>query len=142
MGFSVSGSAAIIFVGMFIAFGTMYTATSNGFERVTDARDDVAEEALERQNTNISLATASYNSTSGILTIEVDNTGSTSLSVNGTDVLVDNEYQTSFAVREVDGDSTTDLWLPGETLHIELSVSNPSRVKVVSGPGVAVSEVV
>ncbi|MFC6988583.1 hypothetical protein ACFQJD_07400 [Haloplanus sp. GCM10025708] len=142
MGFSVSGSAAIVFIGMFIAFGTMYTATSNGFERLADARGDVADETLERQNTALSLTTATYNSTSEILTLEVNNSGTTSLSVNGTDVLVDNAYQTSFVVREVDGDATTDLWLPGETLHIELSVSDPSRVTVVSGPGVAVSEVV
>jgi len=40
------------------------------------------------------------------------------------------------------GDNSTDLWLPGERLHLEVSASSqPTRVKIVSGPGVAVTEV-
>jgi len=41
-----------------------------------------------------------------------------------------------------DGDNSTDLWLPGERLHLEVNAtSQPNRVKIVSGPGVAVTEV-
>jgi len=141
LGFSVSGSAAIIFVGIFLAFSTAYTASANGFERVSDATADVDDQALERQNTALSV-NATYDTTNETLSVDVVNEGSTDLTVNGTDLLVDNAYRDDYDVRRVDGDSSTDLWLPGERLHLEVStLTKPSRVKVVSGPGVAVTEV-
>jgi flagellar protein FlaF len=142
LGFSVSGSAAIVFVGIFLAFSTAYTASANGFERVSDATSAVDDEALERQNTALSITNVSYDAGNDTLTIDVVNEGATDLSVDATDVLVDNTYRTNFTVRTVDGDNSTDLWLPGERLHLELSASTrPNRVKIVSGPGVAVTEV-
>ncbi len=142
LGFSVSGSAAIIFVGVFLAFSTAYTASSNGLEQMNDARSAVDDEALERQNTAISITNATYNDSTGTLTVDVVNEGSTELSVGVVDVLVDNTYRTNISVQEVAGDAETDLWLPGERLHLELSVpSPPNRVKIVSGPGIAVTEV-
>jgi len=142
LGFSVSGSAAIIFVGAFLAFSTAYTASANGFERVNDARSDVDDEALERQNTAINVTNATYDDGNDTLTVDVVNEGSTELSVAAVDVLVDNTYRTDASVRTVEGDAETDLWLPGERLHLELSVSTrPNRVKIVTGPGIAVTEV-
>jgi flagellar protein FlaF len=142
LGFSVSGSAAIIFVATFLAFSTAYTASANGFERVSDATSDVDDQALERQNTALSVANATYDAGNDTLSVDVVNEGSTTLSVNGTDLLVDNTYRDDYAVRRVAGDNSTDLWLPGEQLHLEISASTkPTRVKVVSGPGVAVTEV-
>ena len=143
LGFSVSGSAAIIFVGIFLAFSSAYTASANGFERVTDAKSTVDDEALERQNTALSITNASYDAGTDTLTIDVVNEGTTDLSVDATDVLVDNTYRTNFTVRTVDGDNSTDLWLPGERLHLEVNAtSQPNRVKIVSGPGVADAEVI
>ncbi|MFB6188511.1 MAG: flagellin [Halapricum sp.] len=143
MGFSVSGSAAIIFAGMFIAFGMFYSATSNSMEQVTDAQGDWQDHSLAQQNTAVNVTGASYNASTNSLVVTVANTGATSLSVNGTDLLVDNTYETSFVDRSVDGDTSTDLWLPGEQLRYNVSfASQPSRVKVVTGPGVAATEVV
>lgn len=143
LGFSVSGSAAIIFVGAFLAFSTAYTASANGFEQVNDARSAVDDEALERQNTAISVSNATYDGGNDTLTVDVINEGSTGLSVGAVDILVDNSYRSNVTVREVDGDAETDLWLPGERLHLELSLSSqPTRVKIVSGPGVAATEVI
>lgn len=142
MGFSVSGSAAIVFVGAFLAFSTLYTASANGFERTAEAQSAVDEEALIQQNTEIAISTATYDSGTGNLTVAVTNNGSTSLSVPAVDLVVDNAYRDD-ASRRVDGNATTDLWLPGETLRLEVSLaSQPSRVKVVSGPGIAATEVV
>ncbi|WP_345780673.1 fla cluster protein FlaF [Haloplanus pelagicus] len=142
LGFSVSGSAAIIFVGIFLAFSTAYTASANGFERVNDARSAVDDEALERQNTAITIINATYDADAGTLSVNVTNEGASELSVGAVDLLVDNTYRANFTARSVAGDSTTDLWLPGEQLHLEVSVSSqPTRVKVVSGPGVADVEV-
>jgi len=142
LGFSVSGSAAIVFVGIFLAFSTAYTASANGFERVSDATSAVDDEALERQNTVLSIANVSYDAGNDTLTVDVVNEGATDLSADATDLLVDNTYRDDYAVRRVGGDNSTDLWLPGERLHLEVNAtSQPNRVKIVSGPGVAVTEV-
>jgi flagellar protein FlaF len=143
LGFSISGSAAIIFVGLFLAFSTAYTASANGFERVSDARSAVNDEALERQNTELSITNVTYDAGNDTLTVEAVNEGSVGLSVGGVDLLVDNRYRSNYTARRVAGNATTDLWLPGERLHVELNASTtPSRVKLVSGPGVADTEAV
>lgn len=140
MGFSVSASAAVVFIGAVLAFGILYPATANGFERVHDATDDVSDRRLARQNTAVEVTTASYDATNDTLTVSVRNEGATALSVADTDVLVDNVYQTSFDSRAVDGDATTTLWLPGEVLTVTVSAtSKPDRVTVVTEFGVTES---
>jgi flagellar protein FlaF len=143
LGFSVSGSAAIVFVGLFLAFSTAYTASANGFERVADARSAVDEESLERQNTAIAVTNATYDAGNDTLRVDATNEGTTALRVDAVDVIVDNAYRDDFADRRVAGNASTDLWLPGERLHLELTATErPNRVKLVSGPGVAVTEVI
>ncbi len=137
MGFSVSGSAAIVFVGLFVAFGMFYTATANGFENVHEAQDERTDRTLVAQNTAIDLTLAEYNSTADELTVRVDNTGATELTVGDVDLLANNAYLSGYAT-EVDGDTDTELWLPQEQLTITASIDeNPGRVKLVTGPGVA-----
>jgi flagellar protein FlaF len=143
LGFSVSGSAAIVFVGLFLAFSTAYTASANGFERVADARSAVDEESLDRQNTAIAVTNATYDAGNDTLRVDATNEGATALRVDAVDVVVDNAYRDDFADRRVAGNASTDLWLPGERLHLELTATErPNRVKLVSGPGVAVTEVI
>lgn len=139
MGFSVSGSFALIAIATFIALGMAFTAGSNAIERVSSAQDERWEDHLEQRNTDIEIANASYNASGATtLVVEVNNTGSSTLSVNGTDVIVDNELQTTFDAQTVDGDTTTELWFPGETLRIEVSLASPpDRVKIVADPGIA-----
>ncbi|WP_436929776.1 fla cluster protein FlaF [Halosimplex halobium] len=141
MGFSVSGSAALVFAGLLIAFGMWHGAASDSFERVSEARSDRADRLLDQQNTAITLA-ATY--VDGTLTVEATNDGSTALSLNRTDILVDNEYETDWrANATVDGDEETYLWLPGEQLTVEITTgSTPSRVKLATEDGVSGTEVV
>ncbi|MFC6756967.1 MULTISPECIES: flagellin [Haloarcula] len=142
MGFSVSGSAALIFVAAFIGFGMFYSAAANSTEMVNDAREDRSDQQLERTNTEIEITTVNYNVTSNYLNVTVENTGSTELAVSDVDVLVDNSYQTGYRTA-VEGETGTDLWLPRETLAINTTVdTTPSAVKIVTGPGVAATEVV
>lgn len=143
MGFSVSASALLIAAGLLIGFGMFYTAASNGHEQISDARSDAMDGNRAVQNTDLNVTTATWDGTAGELTVEVNNTGTTAQAVNDTDVVVDNELQTSFVERTVDGDAETELWLPGEQLRVVVSLSQqPSRVKVVTEPGVADSEVI
>lgn len=144
MGFSVSASAAIIFVAMFMSMGILYPAVANGVEDVSDARADSADQLLDQQNTAITVATVSYDAPSTTLTVAVDNTGTTDLSVAATDVLVNNSYVTP-STTTVDGDASTDLWLPGERLTVEADVSltadGSNRVVVVTHHGISQAEV-
>ena len=144
MGFSVSGSAVLIFVAAFIGFGMFYTATATSFEQITDARGAQADNTLEQQNTEIQITDVRYNeapASGDYVNVTVENTGSTELAVGHVDVLFDSEYQTGYR-SAVGDDTTTDLWLPQETLELNATVSQePSRVKIVTGPGIAVTEV-
>jgi len=145
VGFSVSGSFAIIVVAAFIAFGMAYTAGSNGFERVTDATKDVHEMDLATKNTAVDVVRANYSA--GQLEVNVTNDGTTALDVEATDLLVNGTYHThdEFLRIEVDGDSTTSVWLPGEELFIRIALPNlgsTARVKVVTEHGVADAVVV
>jgi len=142
MGFSVSGSAAIVFVGLFIAFGTFYSASTNTMEQVTDARSDWGDRDLAQRNTDIEITAATYNNTTERLAVEINNTGATALSVDETDLIADNEYL--FPERsDVDGDAGTDVWASGQRLTYNVSVATqPDRVKVTTGTGVAATEVV
>jgi flagellar protein FlaF len=138
MGFSVSGSAAIVFAAMFIGFGMFYTATSNGFEQVTEAQTDQADRELTRQNTAMFVDTATWDDNTSTLTVTANNTGANALSVAEVDLLANNSYRSGYAT-SVDGDAETDLWAPGERLTITVTglETNPGRVKLVTGPGVA-----
>ncbi|WP_136687650.1 flagellin [Halorhabdus amylolytica] len=143
MGFSVSASVAILFAALLIGFGMFHSAAFDTVERVTDARSDARDDLLAQQNTAINLTAATYDIANDTLHVYVDNTGATTLTVSDTDLLVDNRYQTTFNDREVSGDSTTDLWQPGETLHYNATFSSqPGRVKVITDPGVSGTEVV
>jgi flagellar protein FlaF len=114
----------------------MFTTTSATFEEVDEAQDSRQEQLLDRRNTAISVTNATYNTTSGTLNLSASNEGSTTLSVNGTTVLVDNEYEPT-APANVEGNAATDLWEPGETLTLNVTTTQPTRVKVVSEFGVA-----
>ena len=137
MGLGVSGASAIILLGLLIAGVSMYSATDVAVERVSEARDDDGERLLERRNTNIAVENATYVNATETLSTAVENTGSTTLSVSGTTILVDNSYR-SMDNATVDGASGTDLWEPGEVLRLNTSEgpSAPSRVTITTENGV------
>lgn len=137
MGFSTSGTTVVVFVGVLIAFSAFYTSANGAYEDVMDATAARHERVLDRANTDVSIANASYDATNDTLTVLVDNTGSRSLSVADTTLLVDGQYVTPDATT-VDGDAGTDVWPPGEQLTITVNRSTAlDRIKVVTDAGVA-----
>lgn len=142
MGFSVSGSAAIVFIAAFVSVGILYSAAYNGYEEVTVAEDGQADRLLQQRNTDVSIVGTSYNATETNFTVQIMNDGSATLSVSETDVVLDGAYQPTWESYNVSGSTTTDVWAPGETLNVTVSSdSDPTRVKVVTGTGVSVTEV-
>jgi len=141
MGFSTSGSLLLVFFGVMIAVGTVYSVSANTVERVTEATDDQQERLGTVQQSGIEVVDAVYNESGDEhLVVRVNNTGETTLDATEVDVIVDGEYRGTddFERVEVDGTNST-VWLPGDQLVLEDEDASgaPTRVKVVSGPGVA-----
>jgi flagellar protein FlaF len=137
MGFSVSGSFAIVAVGALVALSMAYTAGANGFERINDAREDQSERLVERHNVGLEVADTTYFGGNDTFRVVANNSGTRALSVNATDVIVDNTYITN-GTRTVAGDTDTDLWLPGEQLTVDVSLpTSPDAVTVVIERGLS-----
>ncbi|ELZ38828.1 flagellin [Halorubrum tebenquichense] len=147
MGVSVSASTAIIVAGLFFAFTTFYPVAANGLDRVSDAQHGVNERALERQNTDFTVTNATFNGSSGVLTVNATNEGSVGLVADDATLVVGNEYVDvggANATTTVDGDGDTALWLGDETLRVEIAesdlstdvVGNETRVILVVESGV------
>lgn len=141
MGFGVSGATAIVFLGLFVCAGTIYTATAGTAERIHEAHDESREHLLDRKNTAITVTDATFDSTNETLNVSVENDGATTLSVNATTLLVDNEYR-AVENATVDGGAGTDIWAPGQVLELTVTASGPSIVKVITEAGVAGTETV
>lgn len=142
MGFSVSGATAVVFVGLLVSAATLYPVVDRTTDRRSDALSDRDERALTRQNTALGTVNATYNSSSDVLTVSVENGGPSTLAVTEVDLLVDGQYATGLD-STVDGDSATDVWAPGEELNLTRSdPTAPARVKLVTGPGVAATTTV
>lgn len=146
VGFGVSGSTAVVFLGVLIASGTLYTAAAGSAEQLSDARSAESEELLDRRNTVINVASVTYNTNTSTLTVTATNNGTTALSVADTSLLVDNEFAIPDSTA-VDDDTATDVWAPDQSLVVTvdadtapaLDATTPDRVKVVAENGVAAS---
>lgn len=137
MGFSVSGSAAIIFLAAFVGFGILYTSAYNSFELVDTALDDKEAQLLGQQNTDIEIVAVETNTTDSTVNVTVENTGASEITVGDTDLLLNGTYQESVSTT-VDGDPDRTLWLPGENLTMETGYDGGSiRVKVITEHGLA-----
>lgn len=140
MGFSVSGSAAIIFVGVMVAVGIAVPAMIGSFGSLASAQGGQVDRGVDALNTDFEIIGATYNSTSNTLDLNVSNNGSTTLGVPETSLLLDGEIPGgSNVATAINGDGTVELWLPGETLSITVDnvETKPDRVKVVAENGIS-----
>lgn len=138
MGFSISGSAGIVVIGVFLSFSLWYGAAADSFERVSEATDDRNERSLGTKNVDVRIVTAAHDGSD--LTVEVNNTGTRTLALSETDLLFDNEYQSGWrADATIAGDGDTDLWQPGERLSYTVTTDAPNRVTVATEFGVSAS---
>ena len=148
MGFGVSGATAVVVVGLFVSAGIFYDAAATSYEAVDEAEDDRAEALLEQRNTAVTVANAAIQSPGNALVVTVENTGSTTLGVPETTLLAENVVvpHDANATWAVEGDTGTEVWLPGETLEVTVARTwlditfdggDPTRVKVATDTGVS-----
>ncbi|MCU4924850.1 hypothetical protein OB905_02475 [Halobacteria archaeon AArc-dxtr1] len=138
MGFSTSSSVALLFVAFLIvlsiALPTLFTLGSSA----GDAYASQAEQIRDYKNTDIEINSTAVDSENSTTTIEVINTGSETLELSRTYLLIDgtptDTNQTTRTV--IDGDDTrnesvTNIWPPGTTLKFEAELDTaPERVAV------------
>jgi flagellar protein FlaF len=143
MGFSTSAAAAVVFLGALLCASTLYPVYDASTERFAAAEDANEERALDRQNTDLTVVDATYtpetNESAASLRVTVVNEGTTTLSVDGTSLLVDGEYVRAVSTT-VDGDGARTTWAGGERLVVTLDTApldgRPDRIVVVAENGV------
>jgi len=131
VGFSVSGSAVIIFVGVMVAAGIAVPSLVGSMGALADSQGEQVDRGIDALNTEFEITSATYDQSAEELTLELKNTGSTTLTLEGTSVLVDGDLKA--------GVTGTGLWLPGETTTVTITgeTTKPARVKVVTENGIA-----
>ncbi len=131
---STSASLLLIFFGTTIAFGSLYTAGTNAVDRVGGAYGGqlAQQEAVAATDVTVTAATPA----DGTVTVNATNDGDRTLALAETDLLVDGRLVADWqANATVAGDPDTGLWLPGQTLTVELETTG-DRVVLVTDIGV------
>ncbi len=131
---STSASLLLIFFGTTIAFGSLYTAGTNAVDRVGGGYGEqlAHQEAVSATDVTVTAATP----TDGTVTVNATNDGDQTLALSETDLLVDGRLVADWrANATVAGDPDTDLWLPGQSLTVELGTTG-DRVVLVTDLGV------
>ncbi|WP_254546271.1 fla cluster protein FlaF [Halomarina pelagica] len=136
MGFSASGATAVVFVGLLVSVGTLAPVLDASYERRSEAQDRRAERLLDRRETAVETVNATYDNSTGEVTLVVANAGTTGLSVDDTDLLVDGRYVANWTA-SVEGDPGRTTWLSGENLTATATApTKPERVVLVTETGI------
>ncbi len=126
MGFSVSASAAIIFISFLIAASTLYTAWDNSYNNVQAAREDWYNLRLSQLNTlfdlNATLGNVTVGSTTYNITWYLRDSGIT-MDVRHWSSIYDGYYKTIYNVSDdnVGFLENYTYVLPGETLLLNVT---------------------
>ncbi len=137
MGFSTSAAVAVLSIGFLISVGLLYPAVEQSVQDVSEATDTREDRMHDTRNSEIVLHEATYNSTTDVLDVTVNNSGTVTMDVEATDLLVDGVIATNRSTH-VDGVADRGLWVAGEQLRIEVGdvTTTPERVVVVTGTGI------
>jgi len=132
MGFSVSGSAAIIFIGVIVAAGIALPPIVGSIGSLAGAQGEQVDRGIDALNTDFGIETTLIENEDADDDLEVTltNTGSTTLSRAKTSVLVDGDIRP--------GAAGEGLWAPGEEITITIeAVPSEGQLKVVVENGIA-----
>lgn len=142
MGLSVSASFAILAVAFFIGAAPLIEAMFYTSNRLMEGANEVAEWRMAWARTKAAIDNATYNGT--LTLVNLTNTGSTTLTVDGVSVLINGTYVDHNATNATIGGKATNIWSPNEKLRLELNVTAAvdERVVVVTGNGVSLYGVI
>lgn len=141
MGFDVTAVNAIFFVALLTAGSAWMGAQWKGSEANQELQREKAERHAEVAHTNISITSAVYSPGPTRFTVNIYNNGSTVVDVSDLTFLVNGRVITASSIESVGvvGATTSDIWLPRETLEAKFVPVSPSptRFKVVTAAGAA-----
>jgi archaellum component FlaF (FlaF/FlaG flagellin family) len=142
LGLSVSASFAILAVAFFIGAAPLIEAVFYTSNRLMEGANEVAEWRMAWARTKAAIDNATYNGT--LTLVNLTNTGSTTLTVDGVSVLINGTYVDHNATNATIGGKATNIWSPNEKLRLELNVTAAvdERVVVVTGNGVSLYGVI
>ena len=137
MGLSVSASFAILAVAFFIGAAPLLEAAFYTANTLMEGANEVAEWKMTWARTKIALNNATFNGT--LTLVNLTNTGSTVLTVDGVSVLINGTYVDHNMTNATVEGKQTNIWSPNEKLRLELNVTAAAdeRVLVVTGNGVS-----
>lgn len=100
-------------------------------EDLKDARESVIEEMTNLRNTGISIGSASYNNTTSVLNLTLENDGSNVITLSEVDVLLNGTLIST-------GLTSLDYFYPGQEKRLSLNnVTDPRSVKVIGPWGIS-----
>lgn len=137
MGFSTSAAVAVVAIGALISLGLLYPAVEGSAVQISEASDERQDRVIDARNSGVDIHSATYDNSTETLTVLVDNSGTVTLDVPKTDLLLDGEIRTDRTTR-IDGQEGRNLWVGGERLEIVVEdvESPPDRIVVASQTGV------
>jgi flagellar protein FlaF len=126
MGFSISATAAVLFIVFMIAGSAAYNKAANGFLSLQDAITERDQLMFDKLNSGTKILNHTVNGSN--ITLIVENTGSTVIEPALLSALVDG--------RLVNITVDSDIWFPETTLNITVDTSG-KRMKIITVRGVA-----
>jgi len=137
MGFSTSGVVVLLFIVGLLAASVLVPTLFSLTSATGEAFNSQSEQIREQTNTGITITEATSNPVS--VEFVAENTGTEPLEVNQKSILIDGEYVDREEIDEtsVDGNTETNLWLPGSTAEFEVETDGENRVKLITTNGVA-----
>lgn len=141
MGFSVTVSNVILFVGLLAAGTTLVSAVFNASNEVTEAEQTDWKLQADYAHTSIDITSATWANGPKTVTITVKNMGSTTLDADMVTIIVDGVYKTPSSIT-VDGDSSQRHWAPTQNAVFVVGgfTSKPRIAMVATEQGVTNSE--
>lgn len=138
MGVSVSVSAIIFFTSFALCLSMVFNATQVYYEGIKEAEDQNAQRMQNALHSSFEIMSAGYNATQKVLTVNLTNTGSSTLTTRHLDVLTDGALVTGNITSIKSGATAVGQWYPATTITITLKqAQKPERVKVSSEYGVS-----
>lgn len=127
-------ASAILLIAMAITASMVFNTLSSNYELLRKA--DIKKEEIDYNQLHTFLSVDNVSYSSGTVTINATNDGSTVIDTDKLEVLFDGElYTDNITSTTIDG-KDANIWIPEETLIIEVDSSlNPSRVKLVADNG-------
>lgn len=129
MGFSTSGAAIVILIGILLALSVLTPALFSVVESTGSAYSAQSDHLREQANTEVTITDTEINTDADELSVTVSNDGSSSLSIEKTDVLINGTYvpttggddgETTTVETNGDTEPNTDIWPPGTDLKLDI----------------------